>query len=241
MIFRPTKHDLRQIKKLVDRGCSEPVIQDIIDISPAEWMKWRLMPAVSKILASHKQIQPEKFTVYHPDIADKVEVAFEVNLVKFYRFTKEHYHPAGRYKYVYKFLRENDLKMDIDTLQAYVKSLKMCLSGGTKGQEINLGHAWQLLHNMDTRATLPFEPEGIKRLASVVYFTDQEDLSTYDYEEGKRKIAMWEEAKVHDFFLTAPISELLGMNSSSLDSLVEYLNQANQILEDLRTSEAPTQ
>jgi hypothetical protein len=176
---------------------------------------------------------PDKFTLNHPDLEGQTELAFEVKGHKFFRFKEEYKHPVGRYKYVYKYLRENDLRMDRETLQEYVKQLKICLNGGTKGQQINIGEAWKLLHNMDTRLTLPFEPEGVKRLASVVFFTDQEDLSTYDAEYGKWKIKLWEDNKVHDFFLTRPIGELLNVSNSSIESLEEYLSQASEILKEL--------
>lgn len=233
MIFRPTKNDIRQIDVMVSHNCSTDYIREVLGLSPAEWLKWMDKSEVSAALAKRKDYSPERFTLNHPDIEGQTEIAFEVNMVKFYRFKKEFSCPAGRYKYIYRFLREHDLRMNLETLTEYVKGLKNCLNGGTKGKEILIGEAWRILHNMETRVTLPFDPEGIKRLSSVVYFTDDEDLSTYDYEAGNKKIKFWEENKTHDFFLTQPISELLNLSNFSQTSLEEYLNQASEILKEL--------
>lgn len=233
MIFRPNKHDLRQLEMFITKGCSLDYARELLGISESEWIKWQEKPEIKSIISKRPERSPERYTIYHPDIEGQTEIAFEVNLTKFYRFKEEYKHPVGRYKYVYKFLREHELAMSRETLAEYIKQLKTCLSGGTKGQNINLGEAWRLLHNMDTRVALPFNPEHVKRLASAVYFTDTEDLSTYDAEEGARKIKLWEDSKCHDFFLTRPIGELLHLSNSSIDSLEEYLNQASGILKEL--------
>lgn len=234
MIFRPNKHDLRQLEMFITKGCSLEYARELLCLTPSEWDKWQNKSEVKNILSKRPQKSPEKYTIHHPDLEGQTEVAFEVNLTKFYRFKEEYKHPVGRYKYVYKYLKEHDIRMDLPTLREYVRLLKTHLNGGTKGQNINIGESWRLLHNMDTRLTLPFDPEGIKRLATVVYFTDTEDLSTYNYDtDGKWKIDLWNENKVHDFFLTKPIGELLNLNDGSIISLEEYLSQAQEILRDL--------
>lgn len=237
---RPNKYDLKQLEFLVKKGVSSDYIMKLLDIAPVQFERWKQNPKASLIFAMVPDKTPEKFTVYHPSLEGQTEVAFEVNLIKFYRFKEEYRHPTGRYKYVYKYIKEHELAMTRETLAEYVKHLKVCLNGGSKGQSINIGEAWRLLHNMDTRIALPFDPENIKRLASVVYFTDSEDLSTFDAEEGQRKIRIWEENNVHDFFLTRPIAELLHLNNSSIISLEEYLKTASGILKEL-TLEPQTQ
>lgn len=230
---RPNKNDLRQLEFLVRKGVGQDYIMNLLDISPAQFDKWKKHTKASSILALIPEKTPEKFTIYHPSIEGQTEVAFEVNMVKFYRFKDEYRHPTGRYKYVYKCLKEMELSMNRETLAEYVKQLKNILNGGSKGQAINMGEAWRLLHNMETRTTLPFDPGMVKRLASVVYFTDDEDISTYDQSYGDFKIKLWDDNNVHDFFLTRPIAELLNLNNTSLESLEEYLTTAKGILEEL--------
>lgn len=192
-----------------------------------------ILRQLRNILGIKPKLSPHRFTINHPDIEGHTEVAFEVNLIKFYRFKEEYRHPVGRYKYLYKYIQEHELSMTRETLAEYVKQLKTCLNGGNKGQNINMGEAWRLLHNMDTRVALPFDPEQVKKLATVVYFTDDEDLSTYDQAHAEWKIKLWDDHKCHDFFLTRPIGELLKMSASSIISLEEYLSQASVILKEL--------
>lgn len=99
---------------------------------------------------------PDKFTMHHPDLEGQTELAFIAGGIHFYRFKEEYKHPVGRYKYVYKFLKEHELAMNRETLAEYIKQLKTCLNGGSKGQNINIGEAWRLLHNMDTRLFVLF-------------------------------------------------------------------------------------
>lgn len=234
MIFRPTKHDLHQLEMFITKGCSLEYARELLCLTPAEWDKWQKKSEVKNILSKRPEKSPERFTIHHPDLEGQTEEAFEVNLIKFYRFKEEYKHPTGRYKYVYKYIQEHELRMSLDTLKEYTKQLKNVLNGGSKGQQINFGEAWKVLNNMDTRLALPFEPGAVKRLATTVYFTDTEDLSTYDFErDGKWKIDLWEKEKVHDFFLIRPIGELLRLNAGSITYLETYLTEIQPILEEL--------
>lgn len=93
---------------------------------------------------------------------------------------------------------------------------------------------------METRVNLAFEPDTVRRLASVVYFDAAEDLSTFDMKYGEKKVEFWKKNNVTDFFLTRPISELLGLEGISITSLEEYLRTSTSIIEEL-TSELPPQ
>lgn len=171
------------------------------------------------------------FNIHHPDLAGKVEFAFECNGVKYYRAIKDFTLPVGRYKWVDAFLYEVDIRMKLSTLKAFVSKLKKCLDGSTG--TLNIGEAWKIVHNIETRCELAFEPETVKRLASVIYFDETEDLSDYDMEYGQKKIKSWEEAGNYDFFLTRPIGELFNVNEHSKTYLLKYIQTAEQIIKDL--------
>jgi hypothetical protein len=175
------------------------------------------------------------FNLNHPDLAPQVELAFEAAGKKYYRFKDEYQIPAGRYKYIHNALREMDLRMTQSKLMEYILEFEVCLNGTGKKKEINLGRLWELILNMKTRAKLPFDADTVKRFAAVTYFDDSEDLSTYDKAYGQQKIDLWEKYEVTDFFLTSPIGELLQLNSTSQESLKEYLTMSMQILEDLNS------
>lgn len=186
-----------------------------------------------------KKPAKEAFTLNHPDLYGTTELAFKAGGKEFYRFKEEYKMPAGRYKYVYAYAAEAELKMTRETLGNYLTEIKAHISGG-KGK-IDLEMVWRLILNMETRLSLGFEPECIKRLASVTYFTEDEILTTYDQAEGQAKIDLWNKHNTLDFFLTKPMDELLGLRGTSQTSLVNYLTQAQLILQDLMILEQPLQ
>lgn len=138
--------------------------------------------------------------------------------------------PYGRYKEVSAFLHEVSLRMDLKTLKAYLAEIKSHIDG-TRGQ-INTGEAWKIIFKMESRIELAFEPDSAKRLATVVYFDDTESLESFDQDYAKLKLKIWEAEGSFDFFLTRPMAELLGLKGISKDSLVDYINQAAEVIKE---------
>lgn len=190
----------------------------------------RKKPAKKPIRKTAKP-KPE-FNLSHPDVKHKIEVAFKVKGRTYYRFIHERDIPAGRYKYIYAFIREVDLMMSLDTLKKFVSEFKKTLNGGDK-KVISIENMWRLILNLETRTELAFEPAGVEKLASVVYFDDTEDLSTYNRKHCADKIKYWKDNNVLDFFLTKPIGELLGLKDTSITSLEAYIREAQETLKDL--------
>jgi hypothetical protein len=186
-----------------------------------------------------KPLAKPAFNISHPDLADKIEFAFQVGAHKFYRFVEEYQMPTGRYKWVMSFLREVDLRMDLDKMKAFMAELRRCLSG--KKGEIDLITAGRIIYNIEAHLELAFEPETIKRLASVVYFDDTEDLSDFDQKKGEWKRNLWSKYNTLGFFLTKPIGELLGLKNTSPESLQDYINQTTEILKELILPLQPSQ
>lgn len=183
-----------------------------------------------------KETVEPAFNIYHPDIADQIELAFEVGGKKFYRFADQYKMPTGRYKYIVAATREVDLRMSIELLRQYMTELKASFSGG-KGH-IDIGAAFKTIYNIETRIGLPFEPGTVKKLASVCYFTDSEILTTWDkVKDGEEKVKFWDKHNTLDFFLTRPISELLRLSDYSLTSLETYLATIYPILEELNSAQ----
>lgn len=180
-----------------------------------------------------KKAKPE-FNLKHPDIAPVIEEAFKAGGTTYYRFKEEKLIPVGRHKYIYMHLKEVDLRMNIETLRAYVKEFKSLLNGSGSKKIIEIGELWKLIINLESRVTLAFEPASVERLAAVIYFDDSEDLSTYDRKHGQKKIEHWKKNNVVDFFLIKPIGELLGLSGISITSLQDsILPQALEIIADL--------
>lgn len=232
-ILRPYKSDITQIDKLVKLGVSKTDIATILGITDDQLGKWEAKnTTVCEILKP--KARPE-YTLSHPDFAPMVEEAFPCAGVRYYRFKEEYRQSTGRYKYYYATLRELELKMSLDHLQKFVDAFKVVLNGGSK-KRIELTDLHKLVLNLESRIALAFDPATIKKLAAVAYFDDTEDLTSFNEKYGKRKIEIWEENKVYDFFLTRPIGELWGANNTSVDSLVEHLTQMQEIVQDLNSN-----
>lgn len=230
---RPTKQDIRQLEIFVTKGVNQNDIEQILGITHFEFEQWAPHKEVDRIIKLRPKQDPEKFTLNHTSLLGQTELAFESGLIKFYRFKEEYRHPIGRYKYVYKRFKEADMRMSMEALRLYINQMKECLEGGPKKTNVSLGNAFRIIYNMETWLTIPFEPEAVRRLAEVVYFTDDEDLSTFDEAEGRRKNDLWRKNGTHDFFLTRPIGELLNLSNSSITSLEEYFKEVTPIMEAL--------
>lgn len=234
--FRPYKHDLKQLTLLISKGVKIDYIREILDVTAQEFDKWGTRKEVAAILAQAPKYQPDKFNASHPDVADQIEFAFECGLIKYYRFKSEFRLPVGRYKYHYKYLQQNALKIDPELLKAEVQEARSWLSGERK--KIDIGETMKILYKIETRASLPFDPEMARKLAAVSFFTDDEELSTFDEVEGFKKIQHWKDHNCNDFFLTMPVEELLNLKGISITSLEQYLTEAQAILQEL-TQETP--
>jgi hypothetical protein len=140
------------------------------------------------------------FNIHHPDMADKIEFAFECGPTfgkrKFYRFkaadneSNEFDQRTGRYIWIEGYLRSSSRKMDDKTLLAFIDEIEKNISG--EQGKINLVKASVHLESMRALTKLQFEPELVKRLASVVFFDETEDLRTYSRQYGEEKIRFWE-------------------------------------------------
>lgn len=174
------------------------------------------------------------FNLHHPDLAGHTEFAFECKGKKYYRMAHEFRMPTGRYKFFDAYLLEHDLRMTQKMFNDYLDKIEAVLNG--RGGTIKLGDIHVLVHNMRTHAKLAFVPSTIKRLASVVYFDDTEDLRDYDPEYGEKKIADWETDDKYTFFLTRPITELLNLEGISPESLQTYMRWAETTLKELTSA-----
>ncbi len=231
-ILRPSNVDITQITKLVGLGANHSDIAYVLGITETKLNDWK---AKNSTIAQALKPKPRsEYTLNSPDYSTMVEEAFVCGTKRFYRFKEEYRMATGRYKYYYASLREVDLRASLDTLKQYVDAFKNILNGGKKGV-VNLGSLWELVLNLESRTKLAFEPMGVKNLAAVAYFDETEDLTTFDQKYGQDKIKLWEEHGIHDFFLTRPIGELLNLSGISIESLVDYLTQAEEVLKDLNS------
>ena len=87
--------------------------------------------------------------------------------------------------------------------------------------------------SLERGTNLAFNIETIKRLASVVYFDETENLMLFDSEYGQKKVKEWEMHDFIGFFLQTPIKELLQLEGISETSLRNFMESQSQVLRDL--------
>jgi hypothetical protein len=225
---RPNKSDIKQIESLVKLGCNESDICLVLNITSDILSKWRAKNKVIEDILKPKA-RPE-FTISHPDFAHMIEEAFTCGGRRFYRFKEEYRMATGRYKYYYATLREIDLRLSYDTLKKFIEAMKAVLNGGGKKAIVNQGDLWVPLINLESRLKLDFDPASVRKLASIAYFDETEDVTSYDEKYGQEKIKLWQEHNVHDFFLTRCIAELLSVNSISISTLDQHLKKMDEIV-----------
>lgn len=231
--LRPYKSDIKQIKALVNLGANEADISSVLGITEKTLARWKdYNTEIGTVLKP--KARPE-FTIAHPDFAHMVEEAFACAGKRFYRFKEEYRMATGRYKYYYATLRELELKISLKDLQKYIDAFKSVLNGGAK-KTISINDLHKLVINLETRVELAFDPATVRKLASVAYFDDSEDITSYSEKYGNDKIKLWEAHEVYDFFLTKPIGELFGAKNTSVDYLVEPLKLMDGIITELNSN-----
>ena len=177
-------------------------------------------------------ISDKVHNLYHPDYVNKTEPAFEAGGIQYYNFKKDSDMRYGRYVVMQTFLQEYFLRVDLKNLQADIARLKSWLNPAIKDgkAQLELGKSLELLDIMEQRAQIAFEPDTVYRLASALYFDDQEILSDYDYDYCQKKIIAWKGAESVDFFFHRLFQELTGLTVTSKDGLIRYLTSVPKLL-----------
>lgn len=176
---------------------------------------------------------PNTFTVYRPEFAPLVEVAFKSGGKNYYWFIKDTQIRTGRYMVMQNLLQEVNLRMDRERFLEYVKRIISELDGTRN--VVNVGNALAFLGHMKTMGEMAFEPDTVYRLASVIFFDDTEDLRTWDKKYNEKKIAGWKEDGTLDFFYSKPFKELIGLNDISETDLKTYLERAQELIDGYKS------
>ncbi len=181
-----------------------------------------------------KQLFPDKgkVTVYSVEERDKIVPAVKWKGIQYYHYKDDIDMRYGRYMYLATFLQAVEMRMSLDTLNAYLDKLEANLSGG-KGH-INIGDSIIIVKQLRTRTKILFDEDLAYSLASCVYFTDDEPLDTYSMEHNKKKIDAWRASGALTFFMLEPVRGLLGLPNLSESDLVNYLNTTRPLINELK-------
>lgn len=185
------------------------------------------MGIIRKIKWWFRKTNLDNYNLHHPDFTGKTELAFTSGGTDYYRMVQEVNMPYGRYKYVSAALQEVDLRMSLKIMIDFIDVTEKLIDSG------QLGKAYVKLEAMRSRTRLQFEPETAKNLASIIYFDETESLIDFDREYAKKKLEKWDREGGHDFFLTRPMKELLGLSDISQTTLIDYIKEATDLINEL--------
>jgi hypothetical protein len=157
--------------------------------------------------------------VYHPDYINKVEIAFSINGVSYFRFKDTKDTPNLRWFFYNWFLEQYDLGVTYESASIFVDRALSLLD---KGKIIDAGSVLKIfkeLINAKAKADLIYD------LATVHYFTENEMLEEYLFSMNKEKKEIFKNSKDHGFFLTNPMKDIIEQLRSSPLDLEAFLSQ----------------
>jgi len=178
-----------------------------------------------------KPLKKNKFKNWRkkfPEQKYMIEEAFEIGGKKYYRFTDVFNLPIERGLMSLMVYEESRMKCSVEYLQKHIEATRKLLHAG----KIDIFRINQLNEQLNERINFVLDIDLLYKLASVVYFDENENPSLYDAEYCNKKIEFWKKNKeVADFFLQKPLTELLpylrnvDFNLSEYSTVNEALNK----------------
>lgn len=153
-----------------------------------------------------------KSTAIHPEYKKLVEKVFTIDGIDFYQFHNLLDMPHKRYNSCTRFATEFNMRIDAKELIDLLEKSMEQLDAG------NVTRSIILQNTIAERTKMLISVECSYRLASCVYFTDEENLDEYDLDIGDKKIGLFKKEKLESFFLTEPYNRFLpDLNLSAID------------------------
>jgi hypothetical protein len=159
----------------------------------------------------------------------EVKLAFVHEGVEYFAFVNEQNMPAERAfsaMDVYEQLNQRITKEYLDVLFAGLHSAL------NKGDLVKAGNLVTFAQQRSTHIT---NVEILYKLASVLYFTKEENCYRYDHEYNEKKIAGWKKSRDIDaFFLATPIKDFLpSFDGSNLNTLLYTQIQNKELMSNM--------
>jgi len=142
--------------------------------------------------------------------ADKIEYAFTSGSVHFFRFISEPYIPYTRANAALDIYEELEWGISPAFLQKHIQAVDSVLTDPkNKTKEQLLAKLAVLNSHLKERFGLATNLTLRMKLATVLYFDETEDITTYNYQYGVAKAKHWAESHdIPDFFFEAANSKL---------------------------------
>lgn len=180
--------------------------------------------------------KPFNWKTKFPEQKYMIEYAFTVGGVKYYQFSDIFSIPFERGLMAVAVYNEIDMRCSRDYLMKHTETISDLL----KQQEIDIFKINTLNEQMKQRLQLVTDVDLLYKIASVVFFTEEENPALYETDYCKKKIAHWKEHRgVADFFLQKPLMELIPFLQNvevDLDTFSRLNEELNEVhLERFRT------
>lgn len=148
----------------------------------------------------------------------QTEFVFECGGKKYYKFTSELNIPSQRAFNALDIYQELDCGIDKTHLQGFCKAI---IEQTNKGRLVEVANLAKLLEQQTSHIT---NVNLMYKLASVLYFDEQENPYDYDYVYCENKIKFWQENQkdIHNFFLQLPIGNLIPFGELSKINFQSY-------------------
>jgi hypothetical protein len=157
----------------------------------------------------------------------RVIPAFECGGVQYFMFSDQTEVPTGRQYGALTIYGEMDMRCSREYLTAFCEASEKILNNPKK---IQLGELAKMVTYLKERLDLMVLPEFIYKLASVVFFDENESPYKYDFEYNEKKIARWkEDGATLDFFFKTPLIDLIPSLKSQKNVSPIYLGIAENI------------
>jgi hypothetical protein len=141
-----------------------------------------------------------------------IEFAFKHNGKNYYQMSDYINIPCERAFTAVSYYDELTMKCDRAFLLAHNEAIENACNNGKLTEVVKLNHDLKL------RLSLVSDPDLLLKLASVVFFDDNESPLVYDFAYNEKKLKEWKKDKLMDFFQVLPLQNLIpSLDFSKID------------------------
>lgn len=141
-----------------------------------------------------------------------IEFAFNHNGKNYYQLSDYINIPCERAFTAVSYYDELTMKCDRAFLLAHNEAIETACNNGKLTEVVRLNH------DLKIRLSLVSDPDLLLKLASVVFFDENESPLVYDFAYNEKKINEWKKDKLKDFFKVLPIQNLIpSLDFSKID------------------------
>lgn len=175
----------------------------------------------------HELTAPEKKPMPKWDIENEGRIveAFEHDGKQYYMFEDINSMMTGRAFTCIDYYQELSSRVTREYLEKHCEAMDKILSG----TEINIMDIAKLESQLKERLTMIVDPDIVYKIASVVYFTEDESPWSYDFKLNQKKISHWKSLNLDDFFFMIRLKDLIPLGDLSNQDFETYTKVGNQM------------